>query len=197
MTVATLAATPAAPPTTGTTTAPAAELAERDSVEMKSSEAKLSFRVPKAWKRLKSSAPEDIVFVFDPVAGSASKTRRFSVMLGQPCERQKQLAAVVADTRAGISAMSKGAAFVRDEAGEIAGHPAWVFAWPETMTQTVTEVRNGKQSSHTQELKILRQKTIWLQNDTICDIGFTAELSGVAAMQRYEEQIRRSFIWEK
>jgi hypothetical protein len=168
----------------------------------------VSFRVPKSWERLQSSGDAKEIFVFDTAPAKKRRTpsrtaprpqaaRYFHLYLGQPCERQKQLAEVVKDTRSGIQRMNPGVTFRKDEATDLAGRQAWTFVWPQKQTFTVTEVRNGKSTQRQTDLEVWRQKTLWLQNDTICEYGVESDPATFPTMEKLAAQVRDSIEWSE
>lgn len=200
----------------GPATRPASDspsLTDANSVAFTSETTGVTFRVPKAWERLRTSGgaeAEDCVFAFDPsperrqqrstnsrVPPRPKAQQRFTVLLGQPCERQTQLAEVVADNRAGLRRMDPDVQFEKDEAIDLNGRQAWVLAWPETQTAIVTIVRNGKPTRREVKLKTMRQRVTWLQNDTICEMSMEVDAGQYRRLERAGEQVQESIEWSE
>ena len=203
-------AEPDADPSPASKPADVPALTERNSEQYTSESLGVRFRVPKAWERTKTSggaAMEQTWFIFDPNPGQTRARRngparpaaqpKVALMLGRPCFAGEPLADHAAETRTGVVQHHPGVALTSDEAVDLAGRPAWRFAWTETKDVPLTTTRNGKTTVRQVPVTTRYERVIWLENGVSYTLAFE---TGEPAFDRLKEAVDgvlASLVWAK
>ncbi|HEX8325071.1 MAG TPA: hypothetical protein VF595_14295 [Tepidisphaeraceae bacterium] len=160
---------------------------------------KARFRVPKLWQRREvPNASPDAVFFFDPAPkkkpGQVTFQQYVSVYLSPAKPTQKTLEDVVGDTRAALQKMTPGVKFTRDRALTYAGRPAWTFHWT-AKTKVTSATPDGRTTNS--YLDTDRVETVWLERDTVCQVGLIADVRFMPSLMEKAEPVAKSVTWDK
>ena len=179
--------------------APTTRPIDRNTTEYTAAPVHAHFRVPKTWQRRQiTGGSPDAIFVFDPAPSKTPKGITFiqivEVYLSKPGDHQQTLEVIVNDTRKALSHEAPNIKFTKDQAITYVGQKAWTFQWTERTKITVTQQGGAPSADY---VDIDRVETVWLQNDTICQIGLHADTRFIPSLMTKVEPVARSLTWDE